>query len=192
MPFPSPHLERTRSHSSSLSIARSPNVLASAPFLPPISPISPHDLDQPNPIESHHPFAQNWRSNILGRSVSASGNGRLEAIPSVEDLSAPTTADALLDIEDKTGNNAEDDYDGSASTPLLKPHVHSSDAGGSVFERLSMDLNGIERLEGPSFEYTGPFQPPDSKELLGIILSFVGVLVLAVAAGLATIFDWVL
>ncbi|OXH27119.1 hypothetical protein J008_04842 [Cryptococcus neoformans] len=192
MPSPSPHLGRTRSHSSSLSIARSPNVLASAHFLPPISPISPHDLDQPNPIESHHPLAQNWRANILGRSVSASRMGRLEAITSVEDLSASTTAGALLDPEDKTGDYAEDDYDGSASTPLLKPHTHSSNADGSVFDRLSVDLNGIERLEGPAFEYTGPFQPPDSKELLGIILSFLGVLVLAVAAGLATIFDWVL
>ncbi|WVR07785.1 hypothetical protein IAU60_004828 [Kwoniella sp. DSM 27419] len=41
-------------------------------------------------------------------------------------------------------------------------------------------------------EYDGPFQPPDSKELTGIILSCVGVLILAVAAGCTTIFDWVL
>ncbi|KAE8539498.1 hypothetical protein D1P53_004600 [Cryptococcus gattii VGV] len=175
MPFPSPHIKRSRSHSSSLSIARSPSVLASAHFLPPISPLSPHDLDRANANEIHHPFTQNWRANLLGRSVSASGIGGLAAIPSVEDLSAPTTTDALLDPEDETGDYAEDEYDGSPSTPLIKPH-----------------LDGVERLDVPSLEYTGPFQPPDSKELLVIILSFAGVFVLAVAAGMTTIFDWVL
>lgn len=192
MPFPSPHIKRTRSHSSSLSIARSPSVLASAHFLPPISPLSPHDLDRTNANEIHHPFTQNWRANLLGRSVSASGSGGLAAIPSVEDLSAPTTTDALLDPEDETGDYAEDDYDGSPATPLIKPRTLSLHAERSVFDRLSTDLDGVERSDVPSLEYTGPFQPPDLKELLVIILSFAGVLILAVAAGMATIFDWVL
>lgn len=192
MPFPSPHIKRTRSHSSSLSIARSPSVLASAHFLPPISPLSQHDLDRSNANEIHHPFTQNWRANLLGRSVSASGIGGLAAIPSMEDLSAPTTTDALLDPEDETRDYAENDYDGSPSTPLIKPRARSLHAERSIFDRLSIELDGVERLDVPSLEYTGPFQPPDSKELLVIILSFAGVFVLAVAAGMTTIFDWVL
>jgi hypothetical protein len=53
---------------------------------------------------------------------------------------------------------------------------------------------GDERIQGGKgfYEYHGPFQPPDSAELLGVLLSFGGVILLSLAAGLTTIYDWVL
>jgi hypothetical protein len=39
--------------------------------------------------------------------------------------------------------------------------------------------------------YDGPFQAPDSREVVGMTISFVVVLMLALAAGLTTIYDWV-
>ena len=49
-----------------------------------------------------------------------------------------------------------------------------------------------EEDEQSSLGYTGDFQKPDAKELLGIVLSVTGVGLLALAAGFTTIFDWVL
>ncbi|ODN77653.1 hypothetical protein L202_04806 [Cryptococcus amylolentus CBS 6039] len=196
MPF-TPRLQRDRSlsHSSSLSIARSPNVLSAANFGGP--PISPHELDGPSFFEHRHAP----RGSALGRTVSASGGDRLSAIQSVEDLTSakPSTAEALIDPGAKTPSRLEaytpDTYDTSEerlSAPLLKPQVHFDAPVSEAGEDETMDLNGVERLDGPAYEYTGPFQPPDSRELTLYMLSFGGVVILAVAAGLTTIFDWIL
>lgn len=59
---------------------------------------------------------------------------------------------------------------------------------------LDMDGNGQVEGRGGASEvrYEGPFQPPVGKEMVVIIASLVGVLVLAVAAGFTTVYDWVL
>lgn len=63
-------------------------------------------------------------------------------------------------------------------------------------EELQRDLEAFEiEPEGYRAEaarYEGPFQPPEGKEMVGIVASIVGVLILAVAAGFTTVYDWVL
>jgi hypothetical protein len=51
---------------------------------------------------------------------------------------------------------------------------------------------GEEGRRGSGARYDGPFQPPVGNEMVGIVASLVGVLVLAVAAGFTTVYDWVL
>ncbi|WVQ72518.1 hypothetical protein IAR50_002075 [Cryptococcus sp. DSM 104548] len=199
MPF-TPRLQRDRSlsHSSSLSISRSPNVLSAANFGGP--PISPHELEGPSFFEHR----QAPRGSTLGRVVSASGGDRLSAIPSAEDLTSatPSTAEALLDPGDKRPSRYEaytpdtyDTYEERLSAPLLKSQVHANAPALEAEEDEegpAMDLDVVERLEGPAYEYNGPFQPPDSKEMMLYMLSFGGIVILSVAAGLTTIFDWIL
>ncbi|WVQ84922.1 hypothetical protein IAT38_007085 [Cryptococcus sp. DSM 104549] len=219
-PPPTHPLKRPRSRSTSLSIARSPSVLAASHFLP---PVPPHDLDPSSSHSSNNPFDHpsaphhlpHPRGSSLARTVSASGadrTGGLAAIASVEDLtSMPSTADALLDPPSKplsrsytpdTGGAYPLEADAEAPllarskvrfhSPALSPSAHTGSEVGGIRLDGEADLDELERMDGPAFEYTGPFQPPDSKEMLAIILSFGGVLVLSVAAGLTTIYDWVL
>ncbi|KAK8853112.1 hypothetical protein IAR55_003813 [Kwoniella newhampshirensis] len=76
------------------------------------------------------------------------------------------------------------------------PQDHEDDIRSDGFEHDEGDDDDDDdhddRSVSTGVEYDGPFQPPDSKELLGILLSFGGVAILAIAAGLTTIFDWVL
>ena len=61
---------------------------------------------------------------------------------------------------------------------------------------VSLDLQEVQSEESDHRAgiegYSGEFQRPDSKEMLVIMLSIAGVSILALAAGLATVFDWVL
>ncbi|WVN84974.1 uncharacterized protein L203_100111 [Cryptococcus depauperatus CBS 7841] len=184
---------KKRPHSASLSIARSPSVLASTNLLPSV-PLQ--SLDPSCSFETLSATSNAWKGKPLGKSISNSGAIELEAIQSVEDLiKAPDTVDALVDPENKShiGLYKQDVLEDYPSAPLLQ---HATYPPRLVdVEREPVDSNELERLErldGTALEYTGPFQPPDSKELFMIILSFTGVFILAVAAGLTTIFDWVL
>ena len=56
----------------------------------------------------------------------------------------------------------------------------------------STDEDGNKDGANERLNYTGGFQAPDTREVIGIALSLGAVMVLAVAAGLTTIFDWVL
>lgn len=63
-----------------------------------------------------------------------------------------------------------------------------------TFNNLS-DVDDEEDLAGETISedrIIGVFQPPISSELLGIIISFSLVTLLAIAAGATTIYDWVL
>lgn len=62
----------------------------------------------------------------------------------------------------------------------------ATEASVEVYDALSDDLDmdlGLDEAE---------FERPRGKEMLAIVLSFSALLVLAIAAGLTTIFDWVL
>lgn len=50
----------------------------------------------------------------------------------------------------------------------------------------------LDPEEEGSSRYDGPFQAMDAREMVGIVLSVGIVLLLAVSAGLTTIYDWVL
>lgn len=83
--------------------------------------------------------------------------GRLEVIMSVEDLLVLIMVDVLLDFEDKIGDYVEDDYDGGVFIFFFKFYIYLFNVDGFVFDRLLVDFNGIERLEGLVFEYIGLF-----------------------------------
>ncbi|WWC91589.1 uncharacterized protein L201_006535 [Kwoniella dendrophila CBS 6074] len=74
------------------------------------------------------------------------------------------------------------------SLSLSRTTTRSGISIHSAEEDIEMDYQSNDLQQ----QYEGPFQPPDSKELFSIILSIIGVIVLAVAAGCTTIFDWVL
>ncbi|WVR00366.1 hypothetical protein IAU59_007509 [Kwoniella sp. CBS 9459] len=80
------------------------------------------------------------------------------------------------------------------NTPLIINNTRPGTGASS-----SAQAQAQSKARGPAnvdydlvLEYEGPFQPPDSKELLAILLSCGGVLILALAAGCTTVFDWVL
>jgi hypothetical protein len=63
----------------------------------------------------------------------------------------------------------------------------------SLSGEYDRELNEVELDEvGEVRRYEGEFQKPDSRELLGIGLSIAGVGILALAAGLTTVLNWVL
>lgn len=66
--------------------------------------------------------------------------------------------------------------------------------GGSDISAGFEDGEDIDLVSesGGRMRYDGEFQPPDSRELIGIGLSIAGVSVLALAAGLTTVLNWVL
>lgn len=61
--------------------------------------------------------------------------------------------------------------------------------GSTEYARGGVEVGAEGRGED---RYLGGFQAPDSRELLGIGLSIAGVGVLALAAGLTTVLNWVL
>jgi hypothetical protein len=61
------------------------------------------------------------------------------------------------------------------------------DEMAALVTELELDPEG----EGSS-RYEGPFQAMDAREVVGIVISVGVVLLLAVSAGLTTIYDWVL
>ncbi|WVW86034.1 hypothetical protein I302_108072 [Kwoniella bestiolae CBS 10118] len=200
---------RPRSSSLSLSIARSPSVLSSGLFFP----ASPHPIQDDEQLEdeiSHHPNVYGVHAHPYGnpmrRVISAGGAGKLDIINDEEivqegSTSVPHLPIHSLDTSPKIAKSLrihtqdndeeeivedENDHD-DTSRPLLPTRKVS-------FQPVSSnDIHaGQDRPSDGEVKYEGPFQPPDSKELLSIIFSVVGVTILAVAAGCTTIFDWVL
>ncbi|WWC71902.1 uncharacterized protein I206_105861 [Kwoniella pini CBS 10737] len=211
---------RPRSSSLSLSISRSPSVLSSgsifpqAPLVPPLlththlhtTSKSTDNLEESN-IESNiknhqniygiHPY-----SNPIKR-VLSSGGGNLEPIigdkeeEEEEKIYKISQQAQYENIRSDEREEEEEDTHNEINNvirPLLPiPKV-------SFVEPFSNPSRNVQRTSQPSHSelemenitYDGPFQPPDSKELLSIILSVVGVMILAIAAGCTTIFDWVL
>lgn len=102
---------------------------------------------------------------LLSREQRESGRSARVARPA--DLRNTNTTDGHDD-------DLEDDDDD-------RDHDHSGD--------LDLDLD-VELTSTPG-ETTG-FQPPDRKELATMIVSGTVVVLLSVAAGLTTVFDWVL
>ncbi|WRT70343.1 uncharacterized protein IL334_007341 [Kwoniella shivajii] len=106
-----------------------------------------------------------------------------------------------IDGDNSNLEEEEEEYDHndtSNSKPLLSRKVmlsgHNVSPTAHALSRTT--TRGSVNLEyensDNNMEYDGPFQPPDSKELLSIMLSIGGVIILAIAAGCTTIFDWVL
>lgn len=105
---------------------------------------------------------------LLSREQRESGRSARVARPA--DLRNTNTTDGHDDdLEDDDDDDRDHDHD------------HSGD--------LDLDLD-VELTSTPG-ETTG-FQPPDRKELATMIVSGTVVVLLSVAAGLTTVFDWVL
>lgn len=75
----------------------------------------------------------------------------------------------------------------------LEGENESLDRDIEAFDMLLEGENGDgPRGEGGGARYEGPFQPPVGNEMVGIVASIVGVVVLAVAAMFTTVYDLVL
>jgi len=103
--------------------------------------------------------------------------------------SYPNTRNDLEDI-------ASDDGNSPLASPVPPGEAIKEDVGEGMYEdEVQDDEPGEEEQEQQEDErlkYTGGFQAPDTRELVAMALSFGAVVVLAVAAGLTTIYDWVL
>jgi len=74
------------------------------------------------------------------------------------------------------------------------PHVMDGLLGKIGIRRSSAvveDVEDDETDEEQIYKFTG-FQKPDRLEMLGVFLSFGAVIGLSLAAGLTTVYDWVL
>ncbi|WWC64704.1 uncharacterized protein I303_107315 [Kwoniella dejecticola CBS 10117] len=150
------------------------------------------------------PQAKEWISPSISTSTSTSTNSRIYKSPQSTQhtrLRSETTSQLQPNAQYGHEYDHEYEYDNephdNAQRPLLpsrkvsfQPMSSHIPTSRSSPTHLDMDLE-LETND-TSISYDGPFQPPDSKELLSIILSVVGVMVLAIAAGCTTIFDWVL
>ena len=171
-----------RNRSSSLSIARSPSILSQIP-LPLIAPIShgtqtsskrpksQYDLESQTHLESYS----------LGRTRS-NPHTHQHPIHRNHDLEDIASDDGLIPL-------------GKSNQALLSGKSREAE---DIYEEDENDKNEQEEEEvdeeelDETLNYTGGFQSPDSSEFIGIGLSFGAVLILAIAAGLTTIYDWVL
>jgi hypothetical protein len=78
------------------------------------------------------------------------------------------------------------------NAPLLSAHRQHDQHDLDHSRRHDEDVDDTDLdLENSSETITG-FQPPDRKELTTMIISGTVVVLLSVAAGLTTVFDWVL
>lgn len=81
----------------------------------------------------------------------------------------------------------------SPNNPHTKPSLNlNNTARTHITPSSPMNSDADTENENDEIIYEGPFQPPDSRELIGILASISAVLVLALAAGMTTIYDWVL
>lgn len=193
-----PNISTHHPRAASLSIARSPSILASTTITgaPAQTPPGEHEhTHEHGPAPSYPlflPASQAPAAHTLTRTTSHPAHTRrtkstLSDIPSDEDrpaipLKRTVTFDAHEHIRQYDDDGVEDGLDDLESGPS-DTHTH---AHGHMGED---HVEGGARRGGA---YTGGFQKPDSKELMGIWLSIVGVTVLSLAAGLATVYDWVL
>ncbi|KAK6909476.1 hypothetical protein I203_103495 [Kwoniella mangroviensis CBS 8507] len=210
---------RPRSSSLSLSIARSPSVLSSGLFFP-SSPHPPQDEDALEDEIQHHPnvYGIHPYGNQMRRVISAGGkldpihdDDNIEDTVGVKASSSVSHLPAIINKSPKIpisntptlfkGLNEElDDHDhehehvdiDDGSRPLLPTRKVSFQPLTSARDIESEMDNLSESDVRSQMTYEGPFQSPDSKELLSIVFSVVGVVILAVAAGCTTIFDWIL
>jgi len=97
---------------------------------------------------------------------------------SVVDLNAPLLAREQRD-------QPRHHHDNPHPRSSVEPDEHDHDHDGEL------DLDLELELRGNAGESSG-FQPPDRKELATMIISSTVVLILSFAAGLTTVFDWVL
>jgi len=85
------------------------------------------------------------------------------------------------DLNDIAREDALSSFQSLRPETGIRPELRDHDEDASVDEDIDEGLN-----------YTGGFQAPDHREVVGIALSFGAVIVLAIAAGLTTVYDWVL
>ena len=163
-----PSTSRHRERTASLSIARSPSVLSSSIF--PQS--SETDLEAHPSFPFLLPPSQSHGTGI-GSSLG------LSHTPS-HPLHRPARPKSTL------SESAVEEY---VPAPVKTVSFGEED---QVREYDAEEDEEDEEDEQSSLGYTGDFQKPDAKELLGIVLSVTGVGLLALAAGFTTIFDWVL
>ncbi|ORY26696.1 hypothetical protein BCR39DRAFT_540469 [Naematelia encephala] len=133
-----------RGRNASLSIARSPSILASSSISDPLS--LPHTTSSGG---YHNPLTR-----IRSRSKS-----RLDDTPFEE--------------------NGDDEDELDHDHDQIHHHLEETDDNGEGRGDEGLRLVG------------GPFQKPDMREIMGIVLAVGGVIALSTAAGLTTIYDWV-
>lgn len=118
---------------------------------------------QPMPLRFKHDEPTDGKAEIPSYTIDPHGPYEDGASTSAEYI--PSRKSSLLDLPTKSQSISDSDE-------------NDEERGG--------------RGGGGGQGYDGPFQPPDSRELFGILASVSAVCVLAVAAGMTTIFDWVL
>lgn len=168
-----------RIRSASLSVARSPVV---SPFSAVVTEHDPFD-------DATSPGAGGARRGSLGTPKAHRKGQSVQMQPlraSMADLTS-LGADSARKRQtraslDSLADELEDDRRGAAG-----PEADDED----YLLDEEMRMLGGDIPQRPK-RYEGPFQKPDSKELMAILLSFTAVALLAVAAGLTTIYDWVL
>lgn len=122
----------------------------------------------------------------LFRSVPSSSTGRVHFSQPQPPLTSTFTSTSAAYGYPPPLNDPE-----SQHRPYIVASSASSPSSSSSSLAYSTALLDPETNSDP-ITYEGPFQPPDSQELIGILASVSAVCVLALAAGMTTIYDWVL
>ena len=112
-----------------------------------------------------------------------------EPDPLFRTRSYPHTRHYLDDIASDDGRSSLEHLPDFGHILKAKAEVRGSEECAALG---SDDDDDNEDEADERLNYTGGFQAPDTSEVIGVALSFGAVVVLAVAAGLTTIFDWVL
>lgn len=204
---PSSSGQPLHNRSTSLSIARSPSVLASAgPFASPaneddIEALSAFNfglsLTPSSSIQSHPPTSPPI-TPVNGRRHSDHSGESTNYTLSRTISHPPSYRHSRLKSGTESYDDEYDDGEGQDSAvPLRKTVSFAQEDNVREYTRNTEEFTREgERDAGDvvgegGFTYTGGFQSIDSKEMIGIVVSFSAVAVLALAAGLTTVYDWV-
>ena len=178
--------DEQRPRSSSLSIARSPSVLSSGAFTTPLSFSLETDVESQSTHLDHDHLSPPLSPLVVQTYPPGS--------------SSSTTVDDRLATSTSTPPSHRPLSRSETTYPHPTGPAHPSQPPHSSHAKKTVTLNPVSEqryAEQPVDEddepvYGGGFQPPDSKEMISAMISFGAVGVLAVAAGLTTIYDWVL
>jgi hypothetical protein len=175
----------------SLSVARSPSILTSTSFnaAPASTPPDDHNsTSSPTfPLFLPASHAHTQAPHALTRTTSQPAHTRSKTKPALSDIpfedeppSIPLKRTVTFDHTNHV-RRYDDGDDAEYDTESELTDERALDAGDDA-----------EMAAGRAARYSGGFQKPDSKELMAIGLSIVGVTILSLAAGLTTVYDWVL
>ncbi|ORX40704.1 hypothetical protein BD324DRAFT_611824 [Kockovaella imperatae] len=185
-----------RDRASSLSIARSPSVLSSSFGTPPdqYQPHTPSSLSPTHPSGTYVQslsVAPDSYSNSLSLGIKSLALNRTRTLPPASGV--PTldgvggkslTRTATVPTTLKEEDEARERYMSGFANDFNSSQVDDEE------EYLSdEDVQGVGGLMGGR-DYGG-FQKPDKKELVWMLSSLGGVLLISVAACLTTVYDWV-